>query len=671
MLLSAKTGIGSANGIETSNGNDDTKNAQLAAVTDTGNIQIFHQGGLDIKTLNDDNDPTTFFGMTGAGSVVGAKILDTAATDPAGFIFITSASPMTISSTVLNLAGGDITLYALGKTVSDTMTVNANVRTQGGNGNVRMVSGSDMTMAAGVTVSTAGNGVVSGTGEIILGAGYDATGKAANQAAATLVGPGGTAGDVTADLTMTPTSRVTTEGGNILVDAQNNFTVGLLHTDGGDQGIDLSDGFRGDVTSFSRNGSTLDADAAGAVPQLNNIYAQTWNGTAGIDIGSLLSNPIETNAPVQNLLAGRSIDVDNTGNVLLNADATTGSIQFRNSGDILLGHAFAANGQNVLYAGLSIFSQGGSDVRVIGDEVIKLIANGGVIGTASDHIQTQLNHAGSLFLQAGSQQGLLSANIRGNFTRANIQFLNTPPGLVSFNGVVIGGQPLQGFEAGMSGLYYNPNPVSLPAYGFFDGRYSADFPAFFDQNRFAFAPVTGINTAGIDVLPIEGLGILPPVVPIPTPAIPPVPVPEAERPPLTVPLPGLAKLPAPQPNPEQTTLPVYVARGRGTQAATPSVSGGQAGLAGSEEKKKKDQGTTPAGTPLVVPVPVSAVPPVQEPGVENTNPPFPVSPIAPAARAAGEQARQGQSPLGQNEATNAGAGSSSTPVVGGTETATR
>ncbi|MFH0985731.1 MAG: hypothetical protein V1882_09410, partial [Candidatus Omnitrophota bacterium] len=643
MLISAKTGIGSTTlASPAANQGIETKGGQLAAETDSGDIQIFNTGALDITTLTDPT-LTTSLGFSGVGTVTGVTIQDTAATDPAGFVFITSASPMTISSAVTNYAGGDISLYALGTIAGvDTMAVNNDVRTEGGNGNIRMVSGSSMTfdsLATGkaITVSTAGNGVVSGTGNVILGAGYDATGKAANEPAATLVGPGGAAGDTGANLTMTATSTVATEDGDILADAQNDFTVGLLHADGGSGKGDITDGVRGDVTTFSRNGSTLDADLATAVPQLNNIFAATWNGTAGKDIGLLRVNPIETNAPVQNLIAGTDIHIVNTGDALLNADSTDGSIQFESTGNILLGHAFAGHGQNSLMAGGSIFSQGGGSTRVIAKDVIRLIA-GGVIGTASNHIQTQLNHAGNLFLEAHGQQGVLSANIRGNFTRASVQLLNTPPGLVSFNGIVFGGDDAPLFESAVSSLYYNPNPVSLPAYGYFDGRYAADFPAFFDQNRFAFAPVTSINTAGIDVLPIEGLGILPPVAPLPLPTPAPVPVPESERPPLTAPLPGLATPPAVQPPQEQVPGPVYVAPGRGSDAAAPSVL-----------------------------EPVSAQTPVQDSSA-NHNPPFPVSPISQSVR---QQVQTMPSPIEQNEAANAGTGSAAVPAGVGSEARAR
>ena len=139
---------------------------------------------------------------------------------------------------------------------------------------------------------------------------------------------------------MTSTSSVTTEDGNILADAQNNFTVGLLHADGGTS--DLSDSVRGDVTTFSRNGSTLDADPVGGTITTD-IYADTWDGFSGGTIG-LSSNPIEANAFFQNLTALGGIYVQNAVSVVVDIYSSGGDIDFRTVGNILLGRAFAPGG---------------------------------------------------------------------------------------------------------------------------------------------------------------------------------------------------------------------------------------------------------------------------------------------------------------------------------------
>lgn len=226
-------------------------------------------------------------------------------------------------------------------------------------------------------------------------------------------------------------------------------------------------------------------------------------------------------------------------------------------------------GHTNLNAGGSILSQGGDQVRVIGNDIISLAA-GGVIGTASNQIQTQLNNAGMLFLEARGEIDGLSANVNGNFTRASVQLLNNPPGLVLFNGIAFGGEPIHSYEQDMASLYTNPNPVNLAQYAQFDGRMAADFPAIFNMGRFAMAPTINISTVAIDGIPIMGLQFVPGMVPIPVPARPPVPAPEK---------PATSGLPAP--------------------------SGGQLGPIESEEERP----------PQVVPLPGASVPSVNVEGV--------------------------------------------------------
>ncbi len=507
----------------------ETQVGQLSAITAAGDVQLHNTGDLKI---------------TSANGVAGVTIDDraTGPKDPGSEIFVTASGKMSIDSPITNYDGGNVNVYTVGGAAADSMDINANVSSQGGNGNVRLVSGGDMNMASGTTVSAAGSGSVT------LGAGYDTTGKLPGDSNATLLNA---PTNKTANMNMSPDSNVTTENGDILAD--------VTH-------------------------------------------------------------------------------------------------------DLNLGHFFAPNGHNTLNVGGSIFSPGGPEIRVTGNDLIKLTA-GGVIGTASNPIETHLNHPGNLLLQAGGQQGPLSVNVQGNFTRDSVNLLSNPPGLAAFNGLVIGGEPVQAYEAGNSNLFDNPNPVNLPAYGQFDRRHSADFPPFFDQNRFAFAPATSINTSGIDVLPIEGLGILPTVIPLPGPAVPPTPTPEAERPPLTVPLPGPAQAPEVQPAPERSG-PIFVAPGRGGDAAALSVQPKQSVIVGDEQKEKKASGSPAleAMPPLVVPIPPSAVPPsAREPEVENKNPPFYVSPLSAAVGEARDQMAPINTSLGKEKI--ADQGKIATPAV--------
>jgi hypothetical protein len=522
--LNAVTGIGTGtNAIE----------MRLSDFTGVGtNGELEASGGTGGVYLTNKN-PTVPQGLDIVGSGVTAT---------GGDIFVMSGSPLTIGGLgVSNTGGGDITLSALGTATTDDLTVNADIKATGGTGNVLLTAGDTISMTGTTTVSAAG------TGTVTLAAGEDYTDGTLNRD-----------GNAGGNVDMVEGTTVSSDDGNILLDARNDVIVGYANADGN------GDGVRGDITVNAVAGSVLDENT-GVANTLPDFKASTLNITAGTDIGAA-ADPIELDAPTFNGTAGGNTYIAGTGDTVLNMTSTNGSINFSTTGNITLGKAHAGNGQVNLTAGNSILSQGGPSVRVIANDVIKLVA-GGVIGTAANPIQTQLNHAGNIFLGASGSIGMLSINVLGNFTRASVQFLNTPPGLALFNGTVIGGTEMPLFNETTSTLYRTPNPINLPQYGYFDGRYAADFPAVFDMARFAFATATSINTLGIDVLPIEGLGMLPPVVPIPTPAIPPVPAPvlDEERPPLTVPLPGLAKLPVFQPSQERI-YQIYVAPGRGSDA---------------------------------------------------------------------------------------------------------
>ncbi|MBI3312708.1 MAG: S-layer family protein [Candidatus Omnitrophica bacterium] len=520
MILSAETGIGSTNALE-------TKAGKLAAITDTGNIQIANTGALDITTLTDP-DAFTGFGFAGAGTVVGASIIDSGATNPAGFILITAASPMLISSAVTNNAGGNITLASLGAAATDDMTINANIGTNGGNGDVLLTAGDTVTQAATTIVSA------TGTGDITVAAGEDFTDGVLDQDGNT----GASGGDINMlhDPATNTTATVQTDAGNILMDAADDFNVGVVNTDAN------ADNVRGDVTTFSRAGSTLDSDTSSKL----NITADDLTMFAAGSIG-IGGDPIEVTA---NTIAATAIlgpiVITNFGSMIVNL-LSGGGIIMAATGDIVLGHAFAPNGNVDLSAGGSILSQGGPDTRVIADSFMSLVA-GGVIGTAANPINTQLNHPGNLFVQAGSAINGLSTNITGNFSPFAVTFGTLPPGLALFNGVAIGGQTINLFNAALGTIFTNPLPYRNAQYGAIDGRYAADFPGQFNSDPFATAPTVDIDTSALDAL----VPVLLPVVPIPEEAVPTVPTEEEQKP---VPQPQAAPKPPVQPEEEGELVP--------------------------------------------------------------------------------------------------------------------
>jgi len=548
LLLSAATGIGRRADLR---GGLETKAGGLAAENTSGDIQIFNTGALNIMTLTD--AAVTSLGFAGAGTVTGVSVQSFLG----AIIFITAASPMLITSPVLNNAGGDISLYSFGSLPTDTMTVSANVQSVNGNGDIRMVSGSDMMMDPGTVISTQGDGVTSGTGQIFIGAGYDATGKAANEPVTpglNLLAPSttllDTPGNTAANLTMDDTSRIWTENGNILVDVQNTFTAGRVDADG-NANAGITDGVRGDITTFSRNGSTLDAEApnVGNLNFVANVLTMFSGGTIGLS-----NNPIEFDAPIFNASAIGSIFVTAFGPTLVNISSSAGSVSLTGLADIILGNIFAPEGDVGVTAGGSILSQGGGDTRIVAKDTLRLNA-GNVIGTAENSINVQLNNPGTLFLSAGASINGLSTNVKGNFSSLSVSFLNTPPGLALVNGVAVAGQLLPILTTSVSTIFTATLPLMLAQFGQFDGRNTADFPGRFNMTGFGTPTPLPIDTTALDGIALPEQ--LPPrVVPIPRPVVPaPEPEPIAETKPAELPE-EKPVVQQPATEPEQETIPL-------------------------------------------------------------------------------------------------------------------
>jgi hypothetical protein len=501
--LQATTGIGSSDPLQTQVG-------KLSAVTDTGNIRIDNTGALEI--VNDNG-------------VNGVSILDSGdwnGTNGAfNYITVTTKSPFTVSAAVTNNDGGDITLASLGKLAADDLTVNANIGTNGGNGNVLLTAGDTVTINSGATVSAVG------TGTATVASGEDYTDGVLNQ--------DGNTGAAGGDIVMGATGTVQTEHGNILMDAANNFVVGIVNANS--TGL----GARGDVTTFSRAGSTTDANGPGL-----NITANTLDMTSAGTIG-MPGDPLEVDVNTLLFNSGASSYFAATGSPYVKGTSTSGSIELSATGDINLGFTHAANGYVSLNAGGSINPvEGGT--HVIADNLVTLIANN-LIGNTSRQLNVNMRNPGTMQISAGGSQNGLSANIGANFGPRSIQFLNLPPGLVLLNGIATGGANMTSLESGMSAVYESPLPYNQPQYGRIDGKYAADFPGFLNQDNFATSPAVPVDTSALDIITVPRI-VPPTVVPIPpvavptVPAAPPVEEPtkdlKRETPPLVVPIPGEA-----------------------------------------------------------------------------------------------------------------------------------
>jgi len=476
--IRANTGIGSADMLE-------TQMLNFSAVTDQGNIQIDNTGSFNVVTAN---------------GVSGVSITDTADLDLGNVITMQTHSPLTVTagSPVVNNAGGDINLFALGDQIADDLTLIGDVVTNGGNGNILLVAGDSITMAAGTRVSAEADGDITVvSGEDFTDGLFDQDG---NKNFDPLTNPNG------GDVFMNGTASILTDSGDVLVDAANNFGVGVVNADAD------GDDVRGDVTGIARAGSILDTNG----PDLN-ITSDHLRLLSGGEIGTR-DNPLEIKTNVLDTLSVGSTFFYNLGSILANMTSIGGNIELEVAGgNILLGTAHASGGEVGLTASGSIFSQSSAPARVIADRTIRMIA-GGLLGTPSNAINVELKNPGTLKIAAGTESDRLSANITGNFSSNSVSFLNLPPGLVFLNSIAVGGTNIGALTAATAAPFFQIPSQLLPN-DLFDGRFAADFPGLFSQDRYAQPRESFVDTASLDEVDTGAVVIVEPD------ALPPIRVP--------------------------------------------------------------------------------------------------------------------------------------------------
>ncbi|MCP4858492.1 MAG: hypothetical protein GY903_28790, partial [Fuerstiella sp.] len=287
--LRAGTGIGS--GLAGDAGDiDSTVTGDLAAQTDSGDINLHNVGGLTIGSL---------------GTIAGVEILDTADNNNGEDITVRAASPLTINSPVVNNAGGDIVLAAEGNTVADDMTINANITASGGNGNISLFAGHDVLHNAG-TISAAGAGAIN------VSAGEDLNGGGANQA-----------GNADADVTMADGVTISSASGTIEVEATTNIELSILTTSGDvtvsadDNDFTLANNV-GAITDVLGGEGTGNVNITGAALDLDaatGIGGGTTLGSADIDIDGVSLSAVNSTSGTINIAEVNNIALDDVTNV--------------------------------------------------------------------------------------------------------------------------------------------------------------------------------------------------------------------------------------------------------------------------------------------------------------------------------------------------------------------
>lgn len=288
-------GMTAATGIATDADRLETAVNNLEASGGTGGVYVADDGTLVIG------------GVSGALTGVSATGQD---------IKVTSTSTLTVNEAVANSGGatagqGNILLGSIGSSFGDDIVLNANVSATGGNANVVVAAGDDVSIADGAVVST------QGTGQVQIHAGEDLTDSETvfNQD-----------GNTTGTIRMAATGTVQTEEGDVLLDARNDIELGVVNADSN------NDNNRGDVTLIARNAAGTDRNIIDMNGAALNITADELDMTASTGIatdGDRLETKVNTIA----------------------ASGGTGGIYVHNTGALVIGDVTGFTG--VLLSGLT------------------------------------------------------------------------------------------------------------------------------------------------------------------------------------------------------------------------------------------------------------------------------------------------------------------------------
>ncbi len=365
----------------------------LAAVTDSGDIQVTNTGALIIGTVN---------------LLVGVTITDAGDANLLDNILIRAASPHTVNSPVTNNAGGNITETAEGSAGTDDLTINADITATGGNGNINLYAGDTISLTGTYVVSAAGSGAVLGMAGTNYNAGLPMNG--------TNVG----------DFSMADGSTIQSQDGNITLRAPGNVSLSIVNansnTDGtlgdvivtadyagvggglSDNAGTITDNLSGEAANIIgdqlalRAGSGIgdgeapnDADidvrvnTLAAVTESGDIHVQDLSGGLTIDTFDLLSGvtildaladnsgndhiTIRTSSPLTVAVSNPVVNNDG-GNITLAAEGNLVSDDLTINANITItgGDAVVDTDGNIaLYAGDSILLSGASDPTVSTD----------------------------------------------------------------------------------------------------------------------------------------------------------------------------------------------------------------------------------------------------------------------------------------------------------------
>ncbi|MBP9732981.1 MAG: S-layer family protein [Candidatus Omnitrophica bacterium] len=344
--------IQAASGVAVDGDRLETQVNKFESNAGTGGLFVSNTGNLEIGSAS-----AGFSGITATGSDVK----------------VTATGSLNVTENIANSGGGNILLASNGNAAVNDVTVNADVTTTGGNGNILIAAGDTLDVEAGRTVSAVG------TGGITLLAGENLADSEAvfNQ-------DGAATGDVNLKVNniLLTESVVKSDDGNILIDAASDILVTTVNADGN------NDNTRGNVSMNARSGSITDNN--------DGISANKLNITAnGLDMQAAAGIATNTNR------------METKANAL-EAAGGTGGLFVENQGALTIGGVTAAlNGLSATGNDMKVFSTGAITVNEqaanSGGGNIQIAAKG---ATAAEDLTINANIAvtggnGNIILAAG------------------------------------------------------------------------------------------------------------------------------------------------------------------------------------------------------------------------------------------------------------------------------
>ncbi len=404
--LSATTGIGSADALETAISNlTATNGSNDIGIDNTGNLaanSLINNGGN--ITLNNDSDLTlgtiqalgNTVTLTSAGAILdgngGANNIS------ADSLFLTASNGIgsagTLETTVSNLTAtnngsNDIAIDNTGALAANSVVNNG--------GNITLTNDLDLTLG---TIQALGNTVAL---KSAAGAITDGNGGALNVIANSL-GLSATTGIGSGNALETQVgtlSALNKTSGNIRIDNTGNLAANSVVNNGGNITLNNdSDLILGTIQAL---GNTVTLTSAGAILDgngaANNISANSLFLTASNGIGS--ADALET--AISNLTAtngSNDIGIDNTGNLAANSLINNGgNITLNNDSDLTLGTIQALGNTVTLTSAGAILDGNGGANNISADSLFLTASNG--IGSA-DALETQVSTLDALNTTSGN-----------------------------------------------------------------------------------------------------------------------------------------------------------------------------------------------------------------------------------------------------------------------------